>query len=298
MTTMLRTRAFDLSFLAQLSLCCLSLSLNSCDAPNGTGSEDSSTQPDEDEEQDTGQSKDKKKSKKKSKNKKKKKSKEDPKDNPSDEQEEGEDEDSSDASSSEKGEASSTGSDASSTNTKDESDDNSEDKSGEKSGPIPCEGDSPKVVMETTLGPIVLTLDGKRMPITVKNFIQYVNDHHYDQTIFHRVISDFMIQGGGYDTNNKLKKDRPPIKLETHPDLKHKAGTLAMARTDVKDSATAQFYICINDSGCKHLDGQYAAFGQAVEGFAVIEKISKVPKGGQDKPKENVVLTKAYCVKP
>lgn len=164
------------------------------------------------------------------------------------------------------------------------------------SGPIPCEGEAPKVILETNHGTIKLVLDGKRAPNTVANYIQYVNDKYYDSTIFHRVLSKFVVQGGGYDTNNKLKKDRPPIKLEIHPDLKHKAGALAMARTNVKDSATSQFYICVDDTGCKSLDGEYAVFGQTVEGLDVVQKISEVPKTKDGKPHKDVVLNKAYCV--
>lgn len=187
----------------------------------------------------------------------------------------------------------------------DEEDSNNEDSKGEdpdkeepdSSGPIACEGQAPKVVLETNQGTIKIELDGERAPNTVANYIQYLNDKHYDNTIFHRVLSDFMIQGGGYDLSNKLKKERPPIKLEIHPELRHKAGTLAMARTNVKDSATAQFYICVDDSGCKHLDGEYAAFGQTVEGIEVVKQISEVPKSKDGKPHKDVILTKAYCVR-
>lgn len=178
----------------------------------------------------------------------------------------------------------------------DKNGDSTEKDDSQKGEPIACEGDSPTVVLETSMGRIVLGLD-KRAPNTVANFIQYVNDKHYDSTLFHRVIPGFMIQGGGWDLKGKEKKTRAPIKLEIHPELRHKAGALAMARTSVRDSATAQFYICDTDRGCKGLDDDYAVFGFASEGIDVVKAIAKVPRSSSDKPNEDVVLNKAYCIK-
>lgn len=177
-----------------------------------------------------------------------------------------------------------------STDTKDESESDQ--------GPISCEGKSPKVVMETSMGKLVIQLDGEKAPITVENFIQYVNDKFYDDTIFHRIIDDFVVQGGGHGLDGKLKDARPPIKLEIHPDLVHVDGSISMARTNEKDSANSQFFLCDGDNrNCRKLNGDYAVFGQTIEGLDIIAKMSAVKVDGQSKPYENVVLQKAYCIK-
>lgn len=164
---------------------------------------------------------------------------------------------------------------------------------------IPCAGPSPKVRMETSFGNIVVQLDGEHTPKTVANFIQYVNDRFYDQTIFHRIIDNFMIQGGGHDLNGALKPTRPPIELEINPDRKHVDGTISMARKQEKNSANAQFFICDGSQTCSQLDGSYATFGETIEGLDVVHKISAVPtSGGQaGEPHEKVVLKAAYCIK-
>lgn len=158
--------------------------------------------------------------------------------------------------------------------------------------------DNPVVLIETTLGNIKVELEQEKAPITVKNFLAYVDDKFYDNTIFHRVIEGFMIQGGGFGTDLREKPTKAPIKNEAGNGLSNKRGTIAMARTSVPDSATAQFYI-------NHVDNQaldrkyardrvgYAVFGKVVEGMDVVDKIAAVKTGvksfpGQAQPFENV----------
>lgn len=129
-------------------------------------------------------------------------------------------------------------------------------------------------------------------PITVANFVKLINEHFYDGLIFHRVIEDFMIQGGGYDANYQ-PKEADPIKGEftsngVENNLKHTRGVLSMARTNVKDSASSQFFIMQKDS--PHLDGEYAAFGEITEGIDVVDKIASVQTGAQDVPVEPQVI--------
>lgn len=129
-------------------------------------------------------------------------------------------------------------------------------------------------------------------PITVKNFEQLINNKFYDGLIFHRVISGFMIQGGGYDTQNNMKA-AAPIKGEFESNgvknnLKHTRGVLSMARTSDPNSASSQFFIMHADS--PHLDGQYAAFGMVTEGMEVVDKIAQSPTNSQDAPITPVVI--------
>lgn len=140
-----------------------------------------------------------------------------------------------------------------------------------------------RVKLETSLGEIVLELDAKRAPITVANFLHYVKSGHYNGTIFHRVMPNFMIQGGGYNADLEEKKDklRPPIKNEWRNGLKNERGTIAMARTDAPDSATAQFFINVVDN--PSLDqprsggAAYAVFGKVVDGMETVDKIRNTP---------------------
>ena len=135
---------------------------------------------------------------------------------------------------------------------------------------------------------------------TVENFLTYVNDKHYDGTIFHRVIPDFMIQGGGMDKDMKQRQTRSPIKNEAANGLKNTAGTIVMARTSDPNSATAQFFINVKDNAfLDHRDDSaagfgYAVFGRVIEGEAVMKKIEKVPTGARsshrDVPVEPVVI--------
>jgi cyclophilin family peptidyl-prolyl cis-trans isomerase len=139
----------------------------------------------------------------------------------------------------------------------------------------------PVVVMETSMGTIKIELDEGRAPITVKNFLHYVDDKFYDGTIFHRVIPDFMIQGGGFTPDMKEKPTGPPIKNEGGNGLNNDRGTIAMARTPDPDSATAQFYInvknnrALNRSEAADKMG-YTVFGKVIEGMDVVDRIDAV----------------------
>jgi cyclophilin family peptidyl-prolyl cis-trans isomerase len=157
---------------------------------------------------------------------------------------------------------------------------------------------NPVVVMETSMGTIKIQLDDGHAPITVKNFLDYVDDKFYDGTIFHRVIESFMIQGGGFEPGLKQKKTKAPIKNEAPNDLSNKRGTIAMARTNDLNSATAQFFINVEDNS--RLDRpRYCVFGKVIEGMDVVDKIRKVkttqvvsPDGQPmgDVPEKDVVI--------
>lgn len=153
---------------------------------------------------------------------------------------------------------------------------------------------NPVVVMETSKGTIKIELFEDKAPITVKNFLQYVDDKHYDGLIFHRVIADFMIQGGGYDVDQKERKTRPAIKNESGNGVPNNRGYIAMARTSELDSATCQFYINTVDNPA--LDrGKYCAFGRVIEGMDAVDKIRDVATGAKglfnkDCPKDDVLI--------
>ncbi|MDE2076595.1 MAG: peptidyl-prolyl cis-trans isomerase [Burkholderiales bacterium] len=137
------------------------------------------------------------------------------------------------------------------------------------------------VKIATTQGDIVVQLDAAKAPKTVDNFLQYVKSGHYNGTIFHRVIDGFMIQGGGFTPDMQQKPTRPPIPLESRNGLSNLRGTIAMARTNVPDSATAQFFINVKDNGfldaARSPDGNgYAVFGKVVQGMDVVDKIRRV----------------------
>lgn len=163
-----------------------------------------------------------------------------------------------------------------------------------------AEAKNPVVVMETSMGTIKIQLDDGHAPNTVKNFLEYVDDKHYDGTVFHRVIEDFMIQGGGFEPGLKEKKTKEPIKNEAPNELSNKRGTIAMARTNDLNSATAQFFINVKDN--PFLDDPqrpYCVFGKVVEGLDVVDKIRKVkttrvvgPRGQPmaDVPEKDVVI--------
>jgi cyclophilin family peptidyl-prolyl cis-trans isomerase len=163
-----------------------------------------------------------------------------------------------------------------------------------------AEDENPVVVMVTSKGTIKIEVDQAKAPISAANFLAYVNDKYYDGTIFHRVIPNFMIQGGGFDPAMKQKPTKAPIKNEAGNGLKNTRGTLAMARTGVVDSATAQFFINVKDNGfLDHKDTStqgfgYAVFAKVIEGMDVVDAIKSVPtgsKGGhQDVPVEPVVI--------
>jgi len=160
----------------------------------------------------------------------------------------------------------------------------------------------PKVEIVTSKGTILVQLEPEKAPITVKNFLSYVDKKFYDGTIFHRVIKGFMIQGGGFEADLTEKKTGEPIKLEVDKGLSNSRGTLAMARTMVQDSATAQFFI--NHADNPNLDkgyGGYAVFGKVLKGLDVVDAIASVTtgasKGMQDVPTEAVVIKTVRRVK-
>jgi peptidyl-prolyl cis-trans isomerase A (cyclophilin A) len=163
-----------------------------------------------------------------------------------------------------------------------------------------AKGGKPVVTLTTTLGVIEVELDSEKAPISVENFLQYVDDGHFDGTIFHRVIPGFMIQGGGFTTDFQQKPTRAAIKNEANNGLKNDRGTLAMARTSVVDSATAQFFINLTDNDFLNHGGRdfgYAVFGRVSSGMDVVDKIAGVPRGTkgphQDVPKTPVVIESA-----
>lgn len=140
------------------------------------------------------------------------------------------------------------------------------------------------VTIKTTLGDITLSLDAEKAPITVANFLQYAKDGHYDGTIFHRVIDGFMIQGGGMTADMRQKKTRAPIKNESKNGLKNVKYSVAMARTNVPDSATSQFFINTSNNGfldqSESRDGVgYCVFGKVTEGTDIVDKIGLVDTG-------------------
>ena len=137
------------------------------------------------------------------------------------------------------------------------------------------------VVMETSLGTLKIELDGDKAPTTVANFLSYVDEQFYDNTIFHRVINDFMIQCGGFEPGMKQKSTKATIKNESSNGLLNKRGTLAMARTSAPDSASSQFFINVKDNGfldkAESRDGVgYCVFGKVTEGLDVVDKIKVV----------------------
>src|SRR5579884_3800287 len=163
----------------------------------------------------------------------------------------------------------------------------------------PASAKNPVVVMKTSAGTIKIELFEDKAPITVKNFLKYVDDKHYDGTVFHRVISDFMIQGGGFEPGMKEKRTRDPIKNESDNGLSNKRGTLAMARTNQPDSASAQFFINVKDND--FLDRArardkvgYCVFGKVIEGMDVVDMIRQVETGRRgvngDVPVKDVVI--------
>ena len=158
------------------------------------------------------------------------------------------------------------------------------------------------VKMETSMGDITLELDGNKAPDTVANFVEYASSGFYDGTIFHRVIENFMIQGGGFDSDMKQKKTNAPIKNEADNGLKNDTGTIAMARTSDPNSATAQFFINVKDNVFLNHTAPttqgwgYAVFGKVTDGMDVVHAIEKVNttirSGMQDVPSETVVINK------
>ncbi|WP_297812525.1 peptidylprolyl isomerase [uncultured Methylophaga sp.] len=162
---------------------------------------------------------------------------------------------------------------------------------------------SPQVQLETSMGNIVIELNRDKAPETVANFISYVEDGFYDGTIFHRVIENFMVQGGGFDQNFQQKQTKAPVQNEADNELSNKRGAVAMARTNDPHSATAQFFINTVNNDFLDFKGKtpsgwgYAVFGEVVEGMDVVDKIREVEttmRGPhQDVPAEDIVIIKA-----
>ena len=162
------------------------------------------------------------------------------------------------------------------------------------------------VKLHTNHGTIALELDADKAPATVANFLQYVSDGHYANTVFHRVIDGFMVQGGGFEPGMKQKAARKPVKNEADNGLKNAAYTIAMARTSDPHSATAQFFINVSDNKALNFTAAtqqgwgYCVFGRVVEGMDVVDKIRKVKTGGrgmhQDVPVEDVLIVRTEVV--
>ncbi|MCK5523594.1 MAG: peptidyl-prolyl cis-trans isomerase [Thiomargarita sp.] len=171
-----------------------------------------------------------------------------------------------------------------------------------------AENKAPIVNMQTNLGTIVIQLDAEKAPKTVANFLRYVNEDFYNGTIFHRVIGNFMIQGGGFTKDYQEKKNHEPIQNEAKNGLKNLQGTIAMARTSDPHSATAQFFINVVDSAFLDYSAEtmqgwgYAVFGKVIEGMDVVDKIksSKTGRGGPfptDVPQTPIIIEKVSVVK-
>ncbi|HIG79647.1 MAG TPA: peptidyl-prolyl cis-trans isomerase [Cycloclasticus sp.] len=160
----------------------------------------------------------------------------------------------------------------------------------------------------TNQGDIVLELDGEKAPNTVKNFVAYVEDGFYEGTIFHRIIPNFMAQGGGFTSDFKQKKTQNPVDNEADNGLKNDRGTVAMARTNDPHSATGQFFINLSDNGFLNHSSKtsqgwgYAVFGKVTEGMDVIDTMAAIPTGSggmfpTDVPQEEVIIEKAEVIK-
>lgn len=169
--------------------------------------------------------------------------------------------------------------------------------------PTASRGGNPKVELTTNMGKIVIELNPAKAPLSVANFLAYVKSGHYTDTIFHRVIAGFMIQGGGFTADMKQKPTKAPVKNEADNGLKNTRGTIAMARTNIVDSATCQFFINVVDNGMlNHRDKSprgwgYTVFGHVTDGMGVVDKIRRVPtgvkNGMRDVPNTTVVIQKA-----
>ena len=160
------------------------------------------------------------------------------------------------------------------------------------------------VVLETSLGSIEIELNKEKAPITVENFLNYVTSGAYDGTVFHRVIDGFMIQGGGFTTDGKKKSTNPPIKLESNNGLLNEVGTIAMARTNIPDSATNQFFINVKDNSLLNYSPTspgYAVFGKVVSGMDIVNNIKRVKttvrNGMKDWPVDDVLIKKVFLKK-
>ncbi len=163
-----------------------------------------------------------------------------------------------------------------------------------------------KVKLTTSLGEIIIQLNPEKAPISSANFLTYVNEGFYNGTIFHRIIPGFMAQGGGFDTDFNQKAVHDPIKNEADNSLPNKRGTLAMARTNVPDSATAQFFINYKDNSFLNYTSPtpsgwgYAVFGEVIEGMDIVDAMAKQPTGNrgghQDVPKTDIIIEKTEVI--
>lgn len=163
-----------------------------------------------------------------------------------------------------------------------------------------------KVKLTTNLGEIVIQLNTEKAPLSSANFLTYVNEGFYNGTIFHRVIPDFMAQGGGFDTSFNQKTVHAPIKNEANNGLVNSRGTLAMARTNDPNSATAQFFINYKDNSFLNHSSQtssgwgYAVFGEVIEGMDIVDAMAKEATGNrnghQDVPKSDIIIEKAEVI--
>jgi cyclophilin family peptidyl-prolyl cis-trans isomerase len=166
---------------------------------------------------------------------------------------------------------------------------------------LPSKTNNPQIILETTMGNIRLELFSDKAPITVANFLRYVDAKFYEGTLFHRVIANFMIQGGGFNIGMEHKENDPPIKNEAGNGISNTRGTVAMARTQIIDSATSEFFINLIDN--TYLDHSndtpngygYCVFGRVIEGMEVVDKIAKVPTHSvqffQDVPETDILIT-------
>jgi peptidyl-prolyl cis-trans isomerase B (cyclophilin B) len=167
-------------------------------------------------------------------------------------------------------------------------------------------GKSNMVKIHTNMGSFTIKLDAEKAPNTVKNFLEYVNSGFYDNTVFHRVIDGFMIQGGGFEPGMKQKPTNDPIKNEANNGLGNEVYTVAMARTNDPHSATAQFFINVKNNSFLNFSAEnsqgwgYCVFGKVVEGTEVVDAIKKVKTGNkgfhQDVPTEDVIITKVEVI--
>jgi cyclophilin family peptidyl-prolyl cis-trans isomerase len=183
-----------------------------------------------------------------------------------------------------------------------------------KMNKTPQKGNGYVVVLETSLGSIEIELNKEKAPITVENFLNYVTSGAYDGTVFHRVKDGFMIQGGGFTIDGKKKSTNPPIKLESNNGLLNEVGTIAMARTNIPDSATNQFFINVKDNSflnysstntdslyLAHSSPGYAVFGKVVKGMDIVNNIKRVKttvrNGMKDWPVDDVLIKKVFLKK-
>lgn len=161
--------------------------------------------------------------------------------------------------------------------------------------------DAPQVLIKTSMGDITVELNQEKAPKSTANFLQYVRSGHYNGTVFHRIINNFMIQGGGFDTAMKQKPTSAPIENEAANGLKNEPYTLAMARTSVPNSATAQFFINVKNNAFLNYPGQdgagYAVFGKVIKGTEVVDRIKEVPTGPGDVPTKPVIIEAASVVR-